>query len=47
MSYEKAPRFQGLFTFIDANLEGPRRYELIAFPDDDLQFVQGNGPDVL
>jgi hypothetical protein len=46
MSFEKGPKYHGLFEFIHENLERLRRYELIAFPDDDLQFVQGSWSEV-
>jgi hypothetical protein len=46
MSYEKGPKYHGLFEFIDTNLDRLRCYELIALPDDDLQFVQGNWSEV-
>ena len=46
MSFEKGPKYHGLFEFIEANLERLRQYDLIALPDDDLQFVQGDWSEV-
>ena len=42
ISFEKGPKYHGIFDFISSHGDQLRRYDLVAFPDDDLQWTSGN-----
>ncbi len=42
ISFEKGSKYHGLFDYIEGHLEEIKKYELVAFPDDDLQLIAGN-----